>query len=95
MVAFQISKTRLKADFSGNSGGENACHSSLKRSEDSLRVLLYVWDISLRLLHPFMPFITEVCACINPAIVYIVVIRFAAVGCMATAATPRGLADAG
>jgi valyl-tRNA synthetase len=26
----------------------------------SRRVLVYVWDTSLRLLHPFMPFVTEV-----------------------------------
>ena len=29
------------------------------RAQASRRVLVYVWDTCLRLLHPFMPFLTE------------------------------------
>lgn len=30
------------------------------RQQQARRVLVYVWDTCLRLLHPFMPFLTEV-----------------------------------
>lgn len=42
----EVSKTRMRE------GGD------LKKAQASRRVLVYVWDTNLRLLHPFMPFLT-------------------------------------
>jgi valyl-tRNA synthetase len=42
-------------------GGEESQQSPNNRAKrlQTLRVLVYVWDLSLRMLHPFMPFVTE------------------------------------
>jgi valyl-tRNA synthetase len=45
----EISKTRLYEGFGG--GGEDA--------KTARRVLVYILDSSMRLLHPYMPFVTE------------------------------------
>ena len=46
----EISKTRL---YEGNGGGDPA---EIRASQ---RVLVYILDTSLRLLHPYMPYVTE------------------------------------
>lgn len=46
----EISKTRL---YEGNGGGD------ITEAKAARRVLVYVLDTSLRLLHPYMPYVTE------------------------------------
>lgn len=48
----EASKTRLRQ---GQGQGQNA-----RQTQQTRRVLVYVWDRCLRLLHPFMPHLTEV-----------------------------------
>ena len=45
----EISKTRLYEGFGGGGGD----------AKNAQRVLVYILDISMRLLHPYMPFVTE------------------------------------
>jgi valyl-tRNA synthetase len=47
----EISKTRL---YEGAGGGDN-----IEEAQAARRVLVYVLDTSLRLLHPYMPYVTE------------------------------------
>jgi valyl-tRNA synthetase len=48
----EVSKTRLQEHLGGNP--------SSKQASTSQKVLLYLLEVSLKLLHPFMPFVTEV-----------------------------------
>ncbi|CAN0528799.1 unnamed protein product, partial [Laminaria digitata] len=49
----EASKTRIGFFASGDSEGADA------RANSARRTLVYVFDTCLRLLHPFMPFVTE------------------------------------
>ena len=49
----EASKTRIGSFASGDSEGADA------RANSARRTLVYVFDTCLRLLHPYMPFVTE------------------------------------
>lgn len=59
----EASKSRLKPDLLSSEGADDVNIDgravALPSSEVSMDVLLYVWGISLKLLHPIMPFVTE------------------------------------
>eukprot|EP00441_Pelagodinium_beii_P031987 CAMPEP_0197630132 /NCGR_PEP_ID=MMETSP1338-20131121/7713_1 /TAXON_ID=43686 ORGANISM="Pelagodinium beii, Strain RCC1491" /NCGR_SAMPLE_ID=MMETSP1338 /ASSEMBLY_ACC=CAM_ASM_000754 /LENGTH=1247 /DNA_ID=CAMNT_0043201285 /DNA_START=33 /DNA_END=3776 /DNA_ORIENTATION=+ len=47
----EVAKTRFQEQFGGNPGSPEAATSQ--------KVLLYLLEVSLKMLHPFMPFVTE------------------------------------
>ncbi|CAM9542848.1 unnamed protein product [Pylaiella littoralis] len=54
----EASKTRV-GNFAAAADGKDAEEEATARARSSRRTLVYVFDTCLRLLHPFMPFITE------------------------------------
>lgn len=56
----EASKTRIGSFAAAATGeGQEAEEEAKARARNSRRTLVYVFDTCLRLLHPFMPFITE------------------------------------
>lgn len=53
----EASKTRMRSP--GPDASPEALQQFLLQQRQSRRVLVYVWDTCMRLLHPFMPYLTE------------------------------------
>ena len=55
----EASKTRIGSFAAAAAAGEEGREEAAARARNSRRTLVYVFDTCLRLLHPFMPFVTE------------------------------------